>query len=239
MARRYQTKRETWGWNMALCEEKLLIGTYEDAAPRIPQSPWKVTWEQDFWENGVGVLDATLEEINSHLRRLDRDILTFTETAVDDFARITDRPIKCERRRLLRGEYRGLDTVGKIRWIEEAKDTIAELPPPVMTWEGFKDHQQRKQELPQATIRQQNLARLAERVAAANVPPPPAPTGATINGHSPNISLAIKRLRLATKPETISAIIAKIDPDDALVIADGTELGRPELVDDLVLRSLG
>lgn len=235
MARRYQTKRETWGWNMALCEERLLIGVYEDLAPRIIASPWKVTWEQDFYQNGVGVLDGTLDEINSHLRRIARDELSFTETAVDDYARITDRPAKCERRRLMQEAYRSLDTVGKVRWIEEARDDIAVLPPPVMTWEGFREHQERRKAMPEQTLRQQNLARLAEKV----VPIKPLPPD-QLNGHADAIELALKRLKLARKPETIAAVMATIAPTDALTIADMlAETGQHDFVDDLVMRSLG
>ena len=52
------------------------------------------------------------------------------------------------------------------------------------------------------------------------------------------VAKALRQLKLARKSETISKIVAQLQPDDALLLAETGEIDDADLVDALVARSL-
>lgn len=99
MARRYQTKTHATGYGLEPCEEKYLIGGYEQIKSNVPPNvTWPKEFEQGFYVEGFGVLTMYLKAINSVRKRLGIPEIEFSETDVSAYVRNPD--MTTERARL-------------------------------------------------------------------------------------------------------------------------------------------
>jgi len=242
------------GYGMEACEERLLIAVFLKIEPRIRAD---VAWPEDFRDRfytaGQGVSDQHIRLINGELRRQHFDELPpVRETQMFHYGKETDRSWKAQKRCELRDEYIKLDTADQVKWVETALKEVVAQPPPHYTHdeylarqEEFKDARNglspnEKQRREDAVANAANAAPKdtgMEEVATETqlvVLPNPQPT---------DISRTIRQLKLAAtklanKTETVSRIIDRLTPDDALTVAEADEMTDEAIIDLLLNRSM-
>jgi hypothetical protein len=219
MARKYTYMDGKYiGWGMTECEERVLIPYFHQIEGRIrPGSRWPEDFRSRFYQGGEGVSDRNLHFVNLERRRLRLDLFTVKETAGDDYAKNTDRSWKAKIRQEILDEYLSLDTAGQTKWVTDATDDMARLPPPLYPFVG---HVEPTNGL---SLVERDTRREAVRVAT-----PP----------KPDFTRTIRLLALASRAETVDLILRALTPDEALLLAECGKLDNPDLIDRLVVRSL-
>jgi hypothetical protein len=242
MARKYDYtyagNKTGFGWGMERCEERLLWAAYCEIEQRLgpEQQPQKNEFLEAFFDSGLGVKVDHVAWINSSRRRQSLEPVEFKETNVYDYARNTDRSLKAEMRRQMKTEFFGLDTAGQVRWKHQAEEEIARLPAPHHTWDEMRASRTRAS--PSLTPRERAVRlRVVDQVQAVteSQPEEEAPD---VGKQNAAVAKALRQLKLARKSETISKIVAQLQPDDALLLAETGEIDDADLVDALVARSL-
>jgi hypothetical protein len=228
VGRLFEFKPGFYGWALEEPEERLLIAAYHDAEPRIPGTvKWKAEFLLNFYQLGTGVTHYTVDALNTQLRRLGKDQLTFVETNPDEYARNPDRPLKAELRCKLRDNYLALDTAGIIQFVNAAKAAVELLDPPHTPYEKHKEQQR---QLSAGTDLQ--VVEIQRRKAALT-------TSKTKPKSDDDVATdrAMVLLRLTRSPETAARIIDSLTPDAAFA-ATQREGVDPEILEQLILRAL-
>jgi hypothetical protein len=223
MARRYATFSLTRGWAMERCEEKGLIGQYEDIRGNVdPILTWPAEFEQGFYTDGRGVLDRHIALINKVRTRLGLVISEVRETDVGSYARRDDRPGKSAVRRQWREEYRRLDVTGRKAWQETTQREIDVLPPPHATHDqhvtkfGEKGHPIAVRGLGPSERDRREMALLT--ASAVNLPM------ATERQPNQQNDLTLRLLKVAVySPDVLAKVITRMTADEAVSAAEQTD----------------
>ena len=228
MARKYEVRPNDYAWNCERCEETVLIARFEEIAKFIePSAVWRPEFESCFYNNGYGVRQAYIDDINAVRKRRRLAPIMFTETDIMDYGRSLDRQAKAEQRRHARDELTAKTAEQRNKLVDLACAEAAKLPPPHRTYEQFKaDREQRQLENAKSLedARKRTTTLNGINIAAFTKPRELAP------------EVALKMLSLASDPALRDEILARLEPATALTAAESTE--DPELRNVLVRRAL-
>jgi hypothetical protein len=225
MARKFEYGPGRYAWNLETCEEEILIAGYREVCRFIPADhKWKARFEINFFEEGNGVSEDYIEEINAVRRRRGLSLIEIRETGVYDYGRSPDKHLKATQRRQIRDELGNLGEQARRDRSEQAEAEAAVLPPPLHTYEEYKARQAQHKAGTSLSFREVTKRTIAQQT--ANLPKLPKPL-------SPD--RAARMLTLAT-PTLWKEIIPKLSGDDALQVAE--MIADPELRDALVKHSL-
>jgi hypothetical protein len=218
MARKFELSVGKYAWNFDRCEEILVITGYNEILRFIApdHTLWSRDFERLFYDQGTPLGFYLIERINEVRKRKNLKALTFRETDVSEYGRVTDRSERAKARRALRDQISELDPKGLAVMIDKATIATEALSPPHLTLEELKAKRKKTDQETQISraaagllLAQQKAEK--DRAAAEN-----------------RMARIEKMLTLATAQSLRDQIVASLSPEEALDMA-----GR---VDDFDLR---
>lgn len=225
MARKYEPFQGGFAWACERCEETVIIAGYDEVERFIsPNTKWKHEFENAFFERGLGLLADYLDEINIIRKAKELPLIELKKTNVYDYARDPDRATKIEARTNIRRELREASKESHAKLLDIARAEMQALEPPHRTYEEFKEFR--------AAINAENALshqELQKRQAALI-------GKQSMNQLNLDPETAAIMLGLASDPELITDIIARLSPSDALTTAKAVE--DADLRNRLVRRAL-
>jgi hypothetical protein len=226
MARKFELSPGKYVWYLDWCEEILVITAYNEIARFIApgQAIWSHDFERFFYEKGAPLGFYLIDRINDVRKRKNLKTLTFRETDVSEYGRIGDRAERAKARRALRDQITELDPKGVAAMIEKATIATDALPPPHFTYEEWKANHERQKSESQASRAAVTLRLAQQRAdeyrAASEI----------------RMARTMKMLSLVTDKALLDTIIASLNPDEALGLAEQIE--DPVLRNELVRYSI-
>ncbi len=227
MARKFELSSGKYAWSLDRCEEILVITAYNEIVRFIAPDQaaiWSHDFERLFFEKGAPLGFYLIERINDVRKRKNLKTLTFRETDVSEYGRITDRAERAKARRALRDEISDLDSKGLAAMIERATLAVDALPPPHFTYDEWKATNERRK-IESQVSRAAATLRLAQQSAEEG--------RATSENR---MTRTMKMLALTTDQALLDQIIASLNPDEALGLAERIE--DPDLRNELVRHSI-
>jgi hypothetical protein len=265
VGRLYEIQPNRMAWNLEKPEERLLVARWVSIRPYIPPAAlWVNQFIFHWFESGKSLTVVALEAINKECRRLGIPGFEVRETAASDYVKVRDYDIKSKLRTDWEDAYKVLNEKAREDWCNRNLAEIASLLPPHMTFEEFKWHreQQRKLRPPlwserersereERDRRMQALENHQRSTTTLQLPAPlvqeagfieAQPTVEALSDAAKQVQRAMRQFAVLKKldPQTaegmIGEIVSRIDPDDALDIAERTD--DPALIEALVTRSM-
>jgi len=207
----YELKDGVYAFNLEESEEKLVISAYEDIKSNIPtEQNWFHEFEENYFFIGNGVAEYSIRAINRVRLRFNLEELCLDETSADEYCRSRDKAHKAARRREWRDEYLSLDKKGREGWYNDNRDVAKRLPPPHFFYAEVKAKRARTLSADTAVQPTDSQQRAARQLKIAKGVP--------------------------DSDALIAAVVAQLDPDDALAVAE--HLDDPALITVLLRKSL-